>query len=306
MNEDLNHATDAVRRAEDLENEAVLVLQTGGPLDAALKKIQIGLNWLGEVENATDDVVCARERMTDWYYVTSSKKHEEESEIAFEDGHRLECVQNMDQALRLLADVNDKDQHNVVGESLRLKKRMASMLYGHQEYDSSMTAFNELLSSETALYPDNHQCAAETIISMALCSEAMNQPFQAESLYMNALDMTKKVYGEDDSRVADVYERLGILKMNQGQLEESMTFLTKAYNAYAADLGHDDPSTAMVENMIAMVLYEQKHYDRVPECYERALKVLWHHQHLDDVQSVVSSAVGVMTKYTFVFTMPTD
>ncbi|CAF4694257.1 unnamed protein product, partial [Rotaria socialis] len=91
---------------------------------------------------------------------------------------------------------------------------------------------------------------------------------QAEELYNELLENAS-----DDSERAHIYHMLGLMKDNQGEYQQAVTFYEKDLEISQKTLSADDPELATRYNNIGGVYYNMGEYSKALEYYEKSIKI---------------------------------
>jgi tetratricopeptide (TPR) repeat protein len=95
----------------------------------------------------------------------------------------------------------------------------------------------------------------------------------ALELYRKALEIKKKILGEDHLDVADTYNMMAIVLRSQGKLDDAMELYGKALEIKKKTLGEDHSDAAGVYNNMANVLQLQGKLDDAMGLYGKALAI---------------------------------
>jgi serine/threonine protein kinase/tetratricopeptide (TPR) repeat protein len=96
---------------------------------------------------------------------------------------------------------------------------------------------------------------------------------QARTMLERALELKKKIYGEDSLSVADTLQNLGIVLDSQGRYDEAAADFRKALEIRSRKLGPDDPDVARTLNSLAINYWNQEKYAEAEPLFERSLAI---------------------------------
>jgi serine/threonine protein kinase/tetratricopeptide (TPR) repeat protein len=96
---------------------------------------------------------------------------------------------------------------------------------------------------------------------------------QARTMLEKALELKKKIYGEDSLSVADTLQNLGIVLDSQGRYDEAAADFRKALEIRSRKLGPDDPDVARTLNSLAINYWNQEKYAEAEPLFERSLAI---------------------------------
>jgi tetratricopeptide (TPR) repeat protein len=96
---------------------------------------------------------------------------------------------------------------------------------------------------------------------------------QAGTMLEKALELKKKIYGEDSLSVADTLHNLGIVLDSQGRYDEAAADFRKALEIRSQKLGPDDPEVARSLNSLAINYWNQEKYAEAEPLFERSLAI---------------------------------
>jgi serine/threonine protein kinase/tetratricopeptide (TPR) repeat protein len=96
---------------------------------------------------------------------------------------------------------------------------------------------------------------------------------QAGTMLEKALELKKKIYGEDSLSVADALYNLGIVLDSQGRYDEAAADFRKALEIRSRKLGPDDPEVARSLNSLAINYWNQEKYAEAEPLFERSLAI---------------------------------
>jgi len=118
------------------------------------------------------------------------------------------------------------------------------------------------------------QGAAEALTSMGIVSRELGRHEAAETLLLRSLEILKKVYGEDDQRVANALHELGVLYSVQGRRREAEPLFERALATLKATLGEGHPAVAETQLALAELRRDQGRPAEAEAFYRQALAVL--------------------------------
>ncbi len=96
---------------------------------------------------------------------------------------------------------------------------------------------------------------------------------KAETCYKKALNIRRKVLGEEHPDTASSYNNLGNVYDDQGQYAEAEQCHRKALGIRRKALGEEHPDTANSYNNLGVVYRSQGKYNQAEKCYRKALDI---------------------------------
>jgi tetratricopeptide (TPR) repeat protein len=103
--------------------------------------------------------------------------------------------------------------------------------------------------------------------------EAKGRYREAQPLYQQALDIRRKVLGEDHADTASSYNNVAYNLNAQGQYAQAQPLYQKALEIRRKVLGEDHPDTAQSYNNVAYNLDSQGRYAQAQPLYQKALDI---------------------------------
>jgi len=96
---------------------------------------------------------------------------------------------------------------------------------------------------------------------------------RALEYYEKALNIGKKIYGEEHPNIATNYNNIGLAYYNKGDYDRALEYYKKALNIYKKIYGEEHPYIATDYNNIGAAYNSKGDYDRALEYYEKALDI---------------------------------
>jgi tetratricopeptide (TPR) repeat protein len=96
---------------------------------------------------------------------------------------------------------------------------------------------------------------------------------EAETFYLEALNMREKVLGADHISTADSLNDLGLLYRDQGKYKETEPLLHRALLIREKALGAEHPATAMIFNNLGLLYRDQGMYSEAEMHLQRAVNI---------------------------------
>ncbi|MBW1615469.1 MAG: tetratricopeptide repeat protein [Deltaproteobacteria bacterium] len=151
------------------------------------------------------------------------------------------------------------------------------------EYKKAIEALEKALDIDKKVYGEEHLNVARDLnnIGEALREsgeykkgiESLEKYKKAISYYEKALNIYKKVYGEEHPDIATNLNNIGAVLEALGEYEKAIEFLEKALNIYKKIYGEEYPDIATNLNNIGAVLRKLEKYDEAIEYLEKALDI---------------------------------
>jgi tetratricopeptide (TPR) repeat protein len=114
---------------------------------------------------------------------------------------------------------------------------------------------------------------ASTLTNLALLYYSQGRYDQAEPLYLQALELSKRLLGEDHPHVATSLNNLAALYYSQGRYDQAEPLYLQALELSKRLLGEDHPHVAQSLNNLALLYYSQGRYDQAEPLYLQALEL---------------------------------
>jgi len=114
---------------------------------------------------------------------------------------------------------------------------------------------------------------ASTLNNLAYLYDSQGRYDQAEPLYLQALELRKRLLGEDHPDVAQSLNNLAGLYYSQGRYDQAEALDLQALELRKRLLGEDHPDVATSLNNLAGLYYSQGHYDQAEPLYLQALEL---------------------------------
>jgi tetratricopeptide (TPR) repeat protein len=93
-------------------------------------------------------------------------------------------------------------------------------------------------------------------------------------LYVRALSISERHWGDDHPYTASSLNNLAVLYQHQGKYEQAEQEFQRVLNIQKQRLGPDHPDTAGSYYWLAFIAHQQQHYEVAEPLYERAL-LIW-------------------------------
>jgi tetratricopeptide (TPR) repeat protein len=126
---------------------------------------------------------------------------------------------------------------------------------------------------EAEKFKDTDKRRATTIYNLALVLQAQGSYVESEQIYLQALDLLGKSYGENSDRVTQVYNQLAELNKAQDALSKAEGYYLKALSLCEKMYGAESAALAPQLDKLAEFYAEQETYDQAEPLYIRALKL---------------------------------
>lgn len=134
--------------------------------------------------------------------------------------------------------------------------------------------FREALAMKRVLYADDvHPEIAMGLNNIAYTLHVEGQYAEAEVLYREAIDMNRKLLGDDHPDVAMALNNLAFVIRQKGDLESATGIARESLEMYRRTVGREHPSTARGQNNLAMWLLEDGQYEEAEQLLTEALQL---------------------------------
>jgi tetratricopeptide (TPR) repeat protein len=114
---------------------------------------------------------------------------------------------------------------------------------------------------------------ASTLSNLAYLYDSQGRYAEAEPLYLQALELSKRLLGEDHPNVATSLNNLAYLYESQGRYDQAEPLYLQALELRKRLLGEDHPDVAQSLNNLAGLYYSQGRYDQAEPLYLQALEL---------------------------------
>jgi len=145
-----------------------------------------------------------------------------------------------------------QDEHEVAVQIFRQTVKLSQQVHGPQ-HEITLFCTNYLATSVAAL--GSYESDKET-----------------EELYVQVLDLCRKVWGPEDSRTQRAMYDLANSLLRLGKLDEAEDISRLGLEQSERLLGLDDLETVRLASLLANILRSQGEYDAAEEMYRRVLK----------------------------------
>lgn len=134
--------------------------------------------------------------------------------------------------------------------------------------------FRDALAMKRVLYADEiHPEIAMGLNNIAYTLHVEGEFADAEVLYREAIDMNRKLLGDDHPDVAMALNNLAFVIRQKGDLNSAIERSRESLEMYLRTVGSDHPSAARGKNNLAMWLLEDKQFAEAEELLAEALQL---------------------------------
>lgn len=172
-------------------------------------------------------------------------------------------------------------------DSLELEKLIntARQQANEHQYEKAIETNNSLIPLLQAFYQvKENKAIASTYSRIGNCQIDLGLYAQAEQSHSIALEMRKKLFGEDAYAVGTSYNNLGISYINQGLYEEALKMQQAALKNRIQTRGKEHIKTARSYENIAICYEMLKDFGLSIRYYEKALIILKQELESDDIE----------------------
>ncbi|MEQ9370391.1 MAG: tetratricopeptide repeat protein [Coleofasciculus chthonoplastes F3-SA18-01] len=141
---------------------------------------------------------------------------------------------------------------------------------------------------------ENHPDVAQSLNNLAVLYDNKGRYEEAEPLYLEALELRKRLLGENHPHIASSLNNLAYLYYSQGRYEEAEPVYLEALALRKRLLGENHPDVATSLNNLALLYKSQGCYEKAKPLYLKALalsKRLLGENHPDVAQSLNNLAL---------------
>jgi tetratricopeptide (TPR) repeat protein len=194
-------------------------------------------------------------------------------------GHYQKATPLYLQALELNKKLLGND-HPYVATGL---SNLAALYEAQGRYKESESLYTQALELTNRLLNDECSDIATKLFSLAsVVTQLNNQAYlyqaqgrydKAEPLYVEALELTKRILGENHPDITAILNNLGDLYEAQGRYHKAEKFLTQALELTKQLLGNDHPDVATSLESLANLYESQGRYEKAGPLYQQALEL---------------------------------
>ena len=144
-----------------------------------------------------------------------------------------------------------------------------------QDYQQELALASEYLSKAADLQKDLglEEDFASTLNNLAYLYYSQGRYDQAEPLFLQALELSKRLLGEDHPQVASNLNNLAGLYDSQGRYDQAEPLYLQALELSKRLLGEDHPQVAFSLNNLALLYHSQGRYDQAEPLLVQALEL---------------------------------
>ena len=172
-------------------------------------------------------------------------------------------------------EVNKRTSSTSSNDTARSMVALGSVLEVRAKYDQAA----QVLEAALKLHPQNKDATVETAENLTELANVyfyQGQYDRSEALNNQALEIDRRLLGEDNPAVAQELNNLGAIAMNRGNYPSSEAFYRRALKIVEAWYGTDHPETAANLTALAQPLTFDKKDDEAQSLLERALTIQEH------------------------------
>ena len=201
-----------------------------------------------------------------------------------------ESMNDLSEYLRNKFDFAIKDDELANAASLH---NTGVYLLGQYKYDEALQKLQQALDNRINKSAREVEIA-ETYNTMGDVYYAQRDYNNALTVYEKALNIRKKVLGDDHPDTADCYNNIGVVYSKLGDYPKALECHTKALNIRKKILGEDHPDTAISYDNIALVYDNLDNCDEALKFYIKALSV---YEKREDVSAQYSAYNNIAEIY---------
>ena len=139
------------------------------------------------------------------------------------------------------------------------------------DYEKTLKYFQTALNN--ALNSNNEEYVATSYNNLGGIYDSQGDYARALEYYTKALDILKKIFGEEHPAVATSYNNLGFIYSSQGDYARALEYYTKALDIRKKIFGEEHPDVATSYNNLGGIYDSQGDYARALEYYTKALDI---------------------------------
>ncbi|MEJ0029125.1 MAG: tetratricopeptide repeat protein [Bacteroidota bacterium] len=162
------------------------------------------------------------------------------------------------------------DHFEQIAKALEINGRVLD--YNLRQFDNAKVYYDSSLEIRKRLYGNEHMTISENIFLLGRIDFFKGQLEQASEKYLQAVDMKRKLGGDNEISLFDPYQSLGALNRRQLKMDESLKYYKKAeaiweHNKRPAD----HPSYAMMVYGLGNLSIETGMYEDAKQNYRNAV-----------------------------------
>ncbi|HTC43567.1 MAG TPA: toll/interleukin-1 receptor domain-containing protein [Steroidobacteraceae bacterium] len=219
------------------------------------------LRWQGDLAGATQDYRDALQLLAK--EPDSRRKQEAVAQAQYGLGVALESEGRGTEAQASLSSALARQRAlygEANGDTATTLKELAVVVDQNGDLKKAIPLMKEAVAIQRRLQgAAPHPALAEALSDLALLLQENDQRDEAEQLYLEALAMLHKLYGEKHASIAMELNNLALLYFTKGDLDRSESTYHDAYMMQRELLGENHSDVAFTLGKIAFVQYEKGH-----------------------------------------------
>jgi tetratricopeptide (TPR) repeat protein len=180
-----------------------------------------------------------------------------------------------DQAEPLLRRVLDErrtllgDKHPKVAEAI---EKLGFNLFDQGEFSEAADRLREALALRRTILGDApHPDIAKNMGDLALILVYLGDYDESEKLYLEALEMNRRLYGDTHPAVAEIMVNLADLYATLGELDQAETMYLDALDMMKQVLGEEHPHIAITMKNLAFVYHDEQKIEQAKATVREAM-----------------------------------
>lgn len=141
------------------------------------------------------------------------------------------------------------------------------------DYESALSFGLEAQKTAITEYGEESAEYANSINNLGGVYQKQENYEKAEELYQQALDINKKIFGDNHPATAYILNNLGGVYQTQEQYKKAEPLLHESFEIRKNLLGEDHPDTAMSLNNLAGLYQAQGQYKKAGQFFNQALAI---------------------------------
>jgi tetratricopeptide (TPR) repeat protein len=157
-------------------------------------------------------------------------------------------------------------------EAVTLRRRVQ----GPKHFETITAEWRQKTLRQVAAMPDADRLAwrsARTMNEQGAAHVGAGKDAQAQALFEKALEIDRRLLGDDHLETAECENNLAVSLDDQGKYAQAQPLLEKSLSIRRRLLGDDHPDTAESYSNLAFNLNEQGKYAQAQELYEKSLEI---------------------------------
>ncbi|GAA6619722.1 tetratricopeptide repeat protein [Scytonema sp. NUACC26] len=158
-------------------------------------------------------------------------------------------------------------------ERLNTLNAQVVQLFGQGDLEQAVIVAKQAILLAQSTQTTEHPVYCDSVNNLAELYRIQERYSEAESLYQQALNTRKRLFGEEHIDVAQSLNNLAALYVSQGHYSQAEQYFLTTLNLWKQLLGDEHPQVLIVLNNIANVYREQGRYQEAENLYLQIIKI---------------------------------